>query len=161
VNSSQVRNWRWPTAISVSDTGVGLPGEQADQIFGILYDQRQRTGMGCLSVARSLSRMAVVLWVTDNGGRGVTFHFTLPNRCRRTLTFRKRLKPALDYPVGGPVTLAANLYSRTVVAVRANLYVQSMKGFAATAVPEHLLKDAEVAACQGGNFIARNADRAR
>jgi PAS domain S-box-containing protein len=65
--------------ISVSDTGVGLPGEQADQIFRAFFTTKDNgTGMG-LPISRSIVEShGGRLWVTDNGGRGVTFHFTLP-----------------------------------------------------------------------------------
>jgi PAS domain S-box-containing protein len=65
--------------ISVSDTGVGLPGEHADQIFRAFFTTKDNgTGMG-LPISRSIVEShGGRLWVTDNGGRGVTFHFTLP-----------------------------------------------------------------------------------
>src|SRR5712672_118697 len=65
--------------ISVSDTGVGLPGEQADQIFRAFFTTKDNgTGMG-LPISRSIVEShGGRLWVTDNCGRGVTFHFTLP-----------------------------------------------------------------------------------
>jgi PAS domain S-box-containing protein len=65
--------------ISVSDTGVGLPREQADQIFRAFFTTKDNgTGMG-LPISRSIVEShGGRLWVTDNGGRGVTFHFTLP-----------------------------------------------------------------------------------
>ncbi len=65
--------------ISVSDTGVGLPPEQADDIFRAFFTTKENgTGMG-LPISRSIVEShGGRLWVTDNGGRGVTFHFTLP-----------------------------------------------------------------------------------
>jgi len=64
--------------ISVSDTGVGLPAEKADQIFDAFFTTKpQGSGMG-LSISRSiLESHGGRLWATANSGRGATFHFTL------------------------------------------------------------------------------------
>jgi PAS domain S-box-containing protein len=66
--------------ISVSDTGVGLPREQADQIFNAFFSTKtQGTGMG-LSISRSIVEShGGRLWATSNSGRGATFNFTLPS----------------------------------------------------------------------------------
>ena len=66
--------------ISVSDTGVGLPREQADQIFNAFFSTKtQGTGMG-LSISRSIIEShGGRLWATSNSGRGATFNFTLPS----------------------------------------------------------------------------------
>jgi PAS domain S-box-containing protein len=65
--------------ISVSDTGVGLPPEQADQIFNAFFSTKvQGTGMG-LSISRSIVEShGGRLWATSNSGRGATLNFTLP-----------------------------------------------------------------------------------
>ncbi len=65
--------------ISVSDTGVGLPREQDDQIFNAFFSTKtQGTGMG-LSISRSIVEShGGRLWATSNSGRGATFNFTLP-----------------------------------------------------------------------------------
>jgi signal transduction histidine kinase len=65
--------------ISVSDTGAGLPAEQADQIFNAFFSTKaQGTGMG-LSISRSIIEAhGGRLWATSNSQRGATFHFTLP-----------------------------------------------------------------------------------
>jgi signal transduction histidine kinase len=65
--------------ISVSDTGVGLPREQADQIFNAFFSTKaQGTGMG-LSISRSIVEShGGRMWATSNSGRGATFNFTLP-----------------------------------------------------------------------------------
>ena len=45
--------------VSVSDTGVGLPVQQADQIFKAFFTTKpQGTGMACPSATPSLNRMA-------------------------------------------------------------------------------------------------------
>jgi PAS domain S-box-containing protein len=65
--------------ISVSDTGVGLPQEQGDQIFGAFFTTKDNgTGMG-LPISRSIIEShGGRLWGTSNSGRGATFQFTLP-----------------------------------------------------------------------------------
>jgi PAS domain S-box-containing protein len=67
--------------VSVSDTGVGLPSQQADQIFNAFFTTKLHgTGMG-LSISRSI----VVshggrLWAADNPPRGASFYLTLPTK---------------------------------------------------------------------------------
>jgi PAS domain S-box-containing protein len=65
--------------VSVSDTGVGLPPRQADQIFNAFFTtKRHGTGMG-LRISRSLIEgHAGRLWAVDNSKCGASFHFTLP-----------------------------------------------------------------------------------
>jgi PAS domain S-box-containing protein len=65
--------------ISVSDTGVGLAPEHADQIFKAFYTTKpEGTGMG-LPISRSIIEShGGRLWATANSGRGATFYFTLP-----------------------------------------------------------------------------------
>jgi PAS domain S-box-containing protein len=65
--------------ISVSDTGIGLPPEQADQIFSAFFTTKDKgTGMG-LPISRSIIEShGGRLWATDGSGRGATFQFTLP-----------------------------------------------------------------------------------
>jgi|ERR1700675_4231718 signal transduction histidine kinase len=65
--------------ISVSDTGVGLPPEQADQIFRAFFTTKDNgTGMG-LPISRSIiESYGGRLWAAGASGRGATFQFTLP-----------------------------------------------------------------------------------
>jgi signal transduction histidine kinase len=65
--------------ISVRDTGVGLPPEQADQIFRAFFTTKDYgTGMG-LPISRSIIEShGGRLWLADNSGGGATFQFTLP-----------------------------------------------------------------------------------
>ena len=65
--------------ISVSDTGVGLPPQQADQIFDAFFTTKDHgTGMG-LSISRSiLESHGGRLWAVQNSPRGASFCFTLP-----------------------------------------------------------------------------------
>jgi len=65
--------------ISVSDTGVGLPAENADQIFSAFFTTKpEGSGMG-LAISRSIVEShGGRLWATANDGRGASFHFSLP-----------------------------------------------------------------------------------
>jgi len=64
--------------VSVDDTGVGLPVNQADQIFNAFFTTKEHgTGMG-LRVSRTIIEAhGGRLWATDNVPRGASFHFTL------------------------------------------------------------------------------------
>jgi PAS domain S-box-containing protein len=65
--------------ISISDTGVGLPPGQADQIFSAFFTTKDKgTGMG-LPISRSIIEShGGRLWATEGSERGATFQFTLP-----------------------------------------------------------------------------------
>jgi PAS domain S-box-containing protein len=65
--------------VSVSDTGMGLPPEQTEQIFNAFFTSKpQGTGMG-LPISRSIIEShGGRLWATSNSGPGTTFRFTLP-----------------------------------------------------------------------------------
>jgi C4-dicarboxylate-specific signal transduction histidine kinase len=67
--------------ISVSDTGVGLPAKQADQIFNAFFTTKvQGTGMG-LSISRSIVEShGGRLWAADNSPRGASFYLSLPTK---------------------------------------------------------------------------------
>jgi signal transduction histidine kinase len=72
--------------ISVSDTGAGLPTENADQIFNAFFTTKpQGSGMG-LAISRSIVEShGGRLWATANDGRGATFHFSLPTAAAEKL----------------------------------------------------------------------------
>ena len=65
--------------ISVSDTGVGLPTGNADQMFNAFFTTKsQGTGLG-LAITRSIVEShGGRIWATANSGPGATFQFTLP-----------------------------------------------------------------------------------
>jgi len=67
--------------ISVSDTGIGLPVQQADQIFKAFFTTKpQGTGMG-LSISRSIVEAhGGRLWADGNLPRGTCFSFTLSSK---------------------------------------------------------------------------------
>jgi signal transduction histidine kinase len=66
--------------ISVSDTGIGLPPQEPEQIFSAFFTTKAHgTGMG-LPISRSIIEShRGRLWATSNSGRGASFHFTLPS----------------------------------------------------------------------------------
>jgi signal transduction histidine kinase len=67
--------------ISVTDSGVGLPPEKADQIFSAFFTTKpQGTGLG-LAITRSIVEShGGRVWAVANPEQGTTFHFTLPIR---------------------------------------------------------------------------------
>jgi signal transduction histidine kinase len=77
-----IRSLRWENEhlmVSVSDTGVGLPPEQRDQIFNAFVTTKPHgTGMG-LSISRSIVEAhGGRIWAADNSPRGASFFLTLP-----------------------------------------------------------------------------------
>jgi signal transduction histidine kinase len=70
--------------VSVSDTGVGLPPQQADQIFKAFFTTKAHgTGMG-LRISRSIVEShGGRLWAADNSPRGASFCFLLPTKPAR------------------------------------------------------------------------------
>jgi len=67
--------------VSVSDTGMGLPPQQEDQIFNAFFTTKPHgTGMGlriCRSIVESHGGR---LWAADNYPRGASFCFTIPSK---------------------------------------------------------------------------------
>jgi PAS domain S-box-containing protein len=65
--------------ISISDAGVGLPGENLEKIFDAFFTTKTRgTGLG-LAITRSVIQShGGHIWATANSGAGATFHFSLP-----------------------------------------------------------------------------------
>src|SRR6202023_1142622 len=65
--------------VCVRDSGVGLPSQQADQIFHAFFTTKPHgIGMGlaiCRSIVESHSGR---LWAADNSPRGASFHLILP-----------------------------------------------------------------------------------
>ena len=67
--------------VCVSDTGLGLPLQQADQLFHAFFTTKPHgTGMG-LSISRSIVEShGGRLWAANNSPRGASFSFTLPTK---------------------------------------------------------------------------------
>jgi C4-dicarboxylate-specific signal transduction histidine kinase len=67
--------------LSVSDTGGGLPAQQADQIFDAFFTTKAHgTGMG-LRISRSIVEShGGRLWAGDNSPRGASLYLTLPTK---------------------------------------------------------------------------------
>jgi C4-dicarboxylate-specific signal transduction histidine kinase len=67
--------------VSLIDTGIGLPQQQAGQIFNAFFTtKREGTGMG-LRISRSIVEShGGRLWASGNSPRGACFHLTLPSK---------------------------------------------------------------------------------
>ena len=66
--------------ISVSDLGIGLPGEEPERIFEAFFTTKpEGTGIGLSISRRIIESHGGRLWASPNTGRGATFQFTLPN----------------------------------------------------------------------------------
>ena len=78
INSQPAKNEQ--VMVSVSDTGAGLPPQQAEQIFNAFFTTKpQGTGMG-LRISRSIIEShGGRLWAADNSPRGARFCFSLPS----------------------------------------------------------------------------------
>ncbi len=64
--------------VSVSDTGVGLPRQQADQIFNAFFTTKPHgTGLGLRISSSIVESHGGRLWATANSPHGANFHFTL------------------------------------------------------------------------------------
>ncbi len=67
--------------VSVTDSGVGLPPLQKEQIFNAFFTTKPHgTGMG-LRISRSIIEShGGRLWAGDNSPRGASFYFSLPTK---------------------------------------------------------------------------------
>ncbi len=67
--------------VSVTDSGLGLPPQQTEQIFNAFFTTKPHgTGMG-LRISRSIIEShGGRLWAADNSPRGASFCFTLPTK---------------------------------------------------------------------------------
>jgi PAS domain S-box-containing protein len=64
--------------VSVEDTGIGLPPDQAGQIFNAFFTTKEHgTGMGLRISQTIIEAHGGRLWAMDNHPRGAIFHFTL------------------------------------------------------------------------------------
>jgi signal transduction histidine kinase len=66
-------------SITVSDSGIGLPVDQAERIFDAFFTTKpQGTGMGLSISRRIIESHGGRLWASPNPGRSAILQFTLP-----------------------------------------------------------------------------------
>lgn len=73
-------------ALSVSDTGIGIPEEELTSVFGLFYrspDRRARDvggmGLGLYISKEIVDRHGGRIWAESTVGKGTTFHVRLPH----------------------------------------------------------------------------------
>ncbi|HWZ52798.1 MAG TPA: PAS domain S-box protein [Granulicella sp.] len=77
IQSRQLEDGR--VLVSVSDTGVGLPPNQADKVFNAFFTTKPHgIGMGLRISCSIIESHGGRLWAADNPPRGAKFYLTLP-----------------------------------------------------------------------------------
>ncbi|HWO91244.1 MAG TPA: ATP-binding protein, partial [Methylomirabilota bacterium] len=83
--------------VSVSDTGVGLPPQQADQIFNAFFTTKpDGTGMGLRISLSIVESHGGRLWATGNSPRGASVCLTLPSHVEARSRVEVRTMPSID-----------------------------------------------------------------
>jgi len=83
--------------VSVSDTGVGLPPQQADQIFNALFTTKpDGTGMGLRISLSIVESHGGRLWATGNSPRGASVCLTLPSHVEARSRVEVQTMPSID-----------------------------------------------------------------
>ncbi|MXR21101.1 PAS domain S-box protein [Halobacterium bonnevillei] len=70
--------------VAVSDDGIGIDPEHADDIFEVFqrlhsHDEHAGTGVGLALTQRIVERHGGDIWVESEPGEGATFYFTVPD----------------------------------------------------------------------------------
>ena len=77
---------------TVSDNGVGIPPEYADEVFKVFRRlhgrDRPGTGLGLAICKRITEHLGGQIWVESQAGAGSTFHFTVPDAERECGRFQ-------------------------------------------------------------------------
>jgi C4-dicarboxylate-specific signal transduction histidine kinase len=77
--SQRRESGRLQRLVSGSDTGVGLPPQQADQIFNAFFTTKPHgTGMGLRISRFIIESHGGRLWAANNSSRGASFYFYPP-----------------------------------------------------------------------------------
>ena len=101
---------------AVNDTGIGIPAEKHDAIFGAFAQADASTtrkyggtGLGLTISARLVSMMGGRIWLESEPGKGSRFHFTVK--------FRKSAAPEgranQTSPLAGQTVLIADVHAKT------------------------------------------------
>ena len=87
------------TQISVTDTGIGIPDADKENIFGKFFrannaalSDTKGTGLGLYVVKSYLDRWNWWIWFDSEEGRGTTFNILVPKNYINKLTNKRKLK---------------------------------------------------------------------
>lgn len=80
-----IKNRRYDTLFSVTDTGMGIPKYSQEQIFtkffrahNVVKQETSGTGLGLYLVKGLVDALEGKIWFESHEGKGTTFHVTLP-----------------------------------------------------------------------------------
>ncbi|MBD3208042.1 MAG: PAS domain S-box protein [Candidatus Nealsonbacteria bacterium] len=80
-----IRNIGNEAEVAVSDTGIGIPEEQQDRVFGkffrganALKEETEGSGLGLFITKNIIEAHGGSVWFESEAGKGTTFYFTIP-----------------------------------------------------------------------------------
>ncbi|MGQ9555989.1 MAG: sensor histidine kinase, partial [Anaerolineae bacterium] len=111
--------------ISISDTGIGIPEEELENIFDEFYQTEAavRKGSGGMGLGLAISKRFVQLhggriWADSTLGSGSTFYISLPLDASRPVASRLRMSSAASIP--------SNPYAESVLLLSGQIDVARM-----------------------------------
>jgi len=136
---------------TVSDTGIGIPEEKKDAIFGA-FEQvdnsstREYTGTGLgLAITKQLvQKIGGDIWVESTLGTGSVFHFTLQLKVSANAAKREPARGLVDFSELPVIVVDDNATNRRILSETLTSW-----GMAPTAVPDCMTAIEEVSKARG------------